>query len=105
MVGVIYQMISGINEEKQTTVNTADSFNSIQTNTFSIRDSIETLTSSITELKDANLVIVDSIQTISAISEEVSAHASETMTAEEDNAEILETIASKMEELIKLVDR
>ncbi|MCI8668797.1 MAG: chemotaxis protein [Lachnospiraceae bacterium] len=105
VVGVIYQMISGINEEKQTTVNTADSFNSIQTNTFSIRDSIETLTSSITELKDANLVIVDSIQTISAISEEVSAHASETMTAEEDNAEILETIASKMEELIKLVDR
>ncbi len=105
VVGVIYQMISGINEEKQTTVNTADSFNSIQTNTFSIRDSIETLTSSIVELKEANLVIVDSIQTISAISEEVSAHASETMNAEEDNAEILDTIASKMQELINLVDR
>lgn len=105
VVGVIYQMISGINEEKQTTVNTADSFNSIQTNTFSIRDSIETLTSSIVELKEANLVIVDSIQTISAISEEVSAHASETMNAEEDNAKILDTIASKMQELINLVDR
>lgn len=105
VVGVIYQMISGINEEKQTTVKTADSFNSIQTNTFSIRDNIETLTQSIVQLKEANLVIVDSIQTISAVSEEVSAHASETMNSEEDNTEILDTIATKMQELIQLVDR
>lgn len=104
VVGVIYQMIAGINEEKQSTANTANSFETIQTNTFAIRDNIETLVHSITELKDANLVIVDSIQTISAISEEVSAHASETMSAEEENAEILDTIASKMQELINLTN-
>lgn len=104
VVDVIYQMIDGINEEKQSTINTYSSFGTIQNHTFAIRDNIEHLAQNIGELKDANEVIVDSIQTISAISEELSAHASDTMQAEEENTSILERIAGKMDELITLIN-
>lgn len=105
VVDVIYQMISGINEEKQSTANTANSFDTIQTNTVSIRDNIDSLAKNIIELKNANHVIVDSIQTISAISEEVSAHANETMNSEEENSEILNGIERKMQALINLINQ
>lgn len=103
VVSVIYQMIEGIHEEKQSTEHTEVSFDSIQTNTFSIRDNVDSLAGHITDLKDANRVIADSIQTISAISEEVSAHAAETMHAEEENESILEHIDERMQELMELI--
>ena len=60
-------MIDGINAEKSSTESTAKSFDNIQNNTYAIRDNVEQLTQSIVELKNANNVIVDSIQTISAV--------------------------------------
>ena len=45
-------------------------------------------------------VISDSVQTLSAISEELTAHAHETLEAENKNTDILDTIASKMQELV-----
>ena len=97
-------MIDGINEEKQTSVNTVKSFEAIQENTFRIRENISELSSNVDELKNANNVIVDSIQTISAISEEVSAHASQTISSEESNSEVLENISSKMQNLLELTN-
>lgn len=104
VVEVIHQMISGISEEKQSTQETAESFENIQHNTFAIRENNEKLAHNIEELKGANQVIVDSIQKISAISEEVSAHANETMEAEKENTQILERIAERMQELIKITN-
>ena len=103
VVTVIYEMIDGINAEKSSTESTAKSFDNIQNNTYAIRDNVEQLTQSIVELKNANNVIVDSIQTISAVSEQLSAHASETTNNEEDNVKILENIADKMHGLIDTV--
>ena len=54
------------------------------------------------ELKTANEQIVHSIETISAISEEVSAHANETMSAQEDNSDVLNKITDRMQQLIEL---
>ena len=105
VVGVIRQMIEGINEEKQGAANAADSFAAIQKNTFAIQEHIKELAQEILELKDANSVIVDSIQTISAVSEEVSAHASETMDAEEDNRLRLDSVKGKMQGLLKKIDQ
>ena len=51
-------------------------------NTLSIQSGIQNLTVSTSELKDANQVISDSVQTLSAISEELTAHAHETLEAE-----------------------
>lgn len=105
VVSVVQQMIDGINEEKQSTENTAASFDSIQENTHSIRDNINSLANHIAELKRANNEIMGTIQTISAISQEVSAHASETLTAQEDNENILEEIAAKMQKLVDLTSK
>lgn len=100
VVTVIQQMTDGINQEKESAKNTANSFSSIQENTLSIQSGIQNLTVSTSELKDANQVISDSVQTLSAISEELTAHAHETLEAENKNTDILDTIASKMQELV-----
>lgn len=105
VVEVIYQMIDGIQEEKQSSINATESFKSIQSNTVEIKNNIGTLENSIKELKVSNLEIIDSIQTISAISEEVSAHATETMSSEDNNTEILDTISAKMQSLIDLMNK
>lgn len=105
VVEVIQQMIEGINEEKVEASVTADGFDEIQSNTFSIRDNIENLVHNIGELKGANQVIVDSIQTISAISQEVAAHANVTMNSEEENTKILGQIGEKIEELMEVANQ
>lgn len=105
VVEVIYQMIDGIQEEKQSSINTTESFKSIQSNTVEIKNNIGTLENSIKELKVSNLEIIDSIQTISAISEEVSAHATETMSSEDKNSEILDIISTKMQSLVDLMNK
>lgn len=105
VVNMVYEMIEGINAEKQSTENTAESFSHIRTNTLSVRDNIDALSQNIEELKQANAVIVDSIQTISAISEELSAHAGETMASEEENSRILDKIAEEMENLVEMIEK
>lgn len=102
VVEVIYQMISSINEEKQSTETAAKSFGQIQENTYSVRDNIESLAENIAGLKQSNEAIVQAVQTISAISEELSAHANETLTAEEESTEVVSGISDKMAELVEL---
>ena len=53
----------------------------------------------VTSLASANREIVDSIQTISAITEEVTAHASETHDASVQNQSIVDGINSMVAEL------
>lgn len=103
VVLVIKEMIDGINEEKQSTQNTADTFESIHSNSISTEKSIETLENSIRELKEANMAIVASIQTISSTSEEVSAHANSTVDATKKNEEIIRDIDIMMQDLIQYI--
>ncbi len=102
VVADVREMIGAINEEKQSTENTAENFSHIQSNTLEIKRNIEQLNTNIAELKTANEQIVESIETISAITEEVSAHANETMSAQEENADVLDKIASRMQQLIEI---
>ncbi|MBD5502090.1 MAG: chemotaxis protein [Lachnospiraceae bacterium] len=105
VVGVISKMVSGINDEKQGVANVTESFRKIQVNTYAIRDNMEELMKGVGELKESNRMIVDSVQTISTITEEVSAHAGETMRAEEENEVIMGEIAHIMKELIILTEK
>ena len=102
MVAVIRSMIDGINHQKETTENTAESLGLIEEHTYAIRDNVQNLTRGVEELKAANQEIADSVQTISAVSEEVSAHANETLEAEEANMMNLTQIAEKSQELLEL---
>lgn len=104
VVAVIHQMIDGINEEKQSTENTAASFENIQQNTLAVQQEVESLAHSIEELREANTLIVDSIQTISAISQEVSAHANDTASAEEKNADTINQIDIMMSDLVQFIN-
>lgn len=104
VVGVIDTMVSGINEEKQGAANAEESFRTIQSNAHAIYESVNRMTITVSELQGANQVIVDSVQTISAISEEVAAHASETMSAEEENAIVMNEIIQVMEGLVALTN-
>lgn len=100
VVDVIHQMLDGINQEKTSAANASASFGSIEENTQVIQTNVDSLVQEIEELKSANDRIVDSIQTISAISEEVSAHANQTASAEEKNATVIDNMDSKMHKLI-----
>lgn len=102
VVTVIRGMIDGINAEKESTTRTAASFETIEGHTCVIRDNVQRLTESVEQLKSANQEIADSVQTISAVSEEVSAHANETLEAEAKNMNHLMVIAEKAQELISL---
>lgn len=62
----------------------------------------DTLSRSISELQNANKEIIDSIQTISAISQQVSAHAGETMQAEEENLNVMQDVSAIMQKLVTL---
>ena len=102
VVTVIREMIDGINEEKEMSGNASASFGTIEEHTYAIRDNVARLTESVSQLEAANQEIADSVQTISAVSEEVSAHANETLAAEQENMQHLLTIAGRSQELIAL---
>jgi methyl-accepting chemotaxis protein len=93
-------MIKGIKEEKEGAGNVNERFQQIMENTMSVKDNLQSLSSSVDELREANEGISNSIQTISAVTEQVTAHANETMEAEENNAEILQKIVLKMDDLM-----
>lgn len=105
VVGEIANMVSGIDEEKQGALNAAESFQAIRDNAHAVNSNMENLVRVLGELNSSNQVIVDSVQTISAISEEVAAHAGETMNAEEKNIVIMEDITRIMQELVTLAGK
>lgn len=105
VMGVVANMIAGIDEEKQGALNAAESFQAIRDNTNAVRSNMESLIKVVGELNASNQVILDSVQTISAISEEVAAHAGETMSAEEKNVVIMEEITQIMQELVDLAQK
>ena len=102
VVGVVSNMIDGINVEKTGASNAEESFESIEDNTRAIQKNADTLSRSISELQNANKEIIDSIQTISAISQQVSAHAGETMQAEEENLNVMQDVSAIMQKLAAL---
>ena len=103
VVKVAYNMIEGINEEKEKTEETAKSFVTISDNTQSIRGNIASLANHVEKLQTANQEIVTSIHTISSISEALTEHANETMNAEEENEAVRKEIEIRMQELIDMV--
>lgn len=105
VVGVITRMVEGIRQEKQGATQAAESFESIQCNTYAVRDHMEKLVTTVSELQEANRRIVDSVQNISAVSEEVAAHANETMGAEEANDVIMKEIAGILQELVEMAEK
>ena len=103
VVKVIYEMVDGINKEKETTAKTSETFTGIRNTTYEIRNNVKELETNVEELRSANEQIVGSIETISAVSEEVTAHADETAHSEERNVEVLNNIHNEIEKLVRII--
>ncbi len=84
---------------------TSGSFDKIVESIREIRDDSKTLSNVVTMLATANQEIVESIQTISAITEEVSAHSSTTCEATEQNEKIVEDVQQVVEKMINNAER
>ena len=94
VVEVSGSMISMIESQNETTEKTAESFTVIEKNSDNVYGQSNELAAYVTKLADANKKIIDSISTISAISEEVAAPASDTLSATESNNVIVEELAA-----------
>jgi len=77
----------------------SESFSGITAGTENVSRQANGLTGIVAELEAANADIVENIQTISAITEEVSAHASETFDACEENADLVNSVTEIVENL------
>ena len=93
VIDVSQHMIETIKNQDEITSYTAESFKSIDENAVNAYINSEKLTEAVEQLDVANTQIVDSISTISAISEEVAAHANDTTEASVRNNDIVHNVS------------
>lgn len=99
MVESINNLIESNKLQAESAGKTAESFDTISKNVDQIKAQAAQLNEVVESLAVSNKEIVDSIQTISAITEEVSAHSGETYTASEVNKDTIEEITLLVNEL------
>lgn len=99
MVDTIGNLIKSNEEQSASADETAKDFNIIINNIKNIKAESDNLKKLVGNLANSNKEIVDSIQTVSAITEEVSAHSNETYNSSEDNQEVLNQVRNLVEVL------
>ena len=99
MVKTIESLIKTGEEESVCASATAESFSEISQSVAQIRAQSDGMNDNVRNLALANEEIVNSIQTISAITEEVTAHAATTYASSQQNQEIVSRINGIVDEL------
>ncbi|MBR1439815.1 MAG: hypothetical protein IJ589_01180 [Lachnospiraceae bacterium] len=99
MVGTIEKLLKAGEEESKCAAETAESFDRISGTVDTIKKHAADLSSIVGRLSSANEEIVNSIQTASAVTEEVTAHATGTFDASRQNQEIVNHINLLVENL------
>lgn len=105
VVKVIEEMISISENQNKAVDDTAKSFEKIAEKNDRVYDEAGKMNSLVHELNDANQAIVDGIQTISGVTEEVTAHSTETLKVSEDNSMITQEVGQTIGGLKELADR
>ncbi|MCR4850581.1 MAG: hypothetical protein K5870_04895 [Lachnospiraceae bacterium] len=105
VVSAINSLVESNRIQNESANITSESFNEIVESTRRIRTNSEELSEIVTKLADANNEIVDSIQTISAITEEVTAHSTTTVTSTENNQQIIEETQDLVGDMIRVADQ
>ena len=95
----IRQLMKSNKEQNICADSAAESFKRIEDSTNVASDESQALGEVVERLENANHTIIDSISTVSAVSEEVSAHATDTLEITEQNEEI----AANVSKLINLL--
>lgn len=99
VVSAIGSLVDSNRIQNESAQVTSGSFDRIVESAGKIRDDSSELSNIVGRLAAANNEIVESIQTISAITEEVSAHSSTTVTTTETNRGIVEDVRTLVEEM------
>lgn len=99
VVHAVNELVDANQKQALSAEDTADSFNMIENKASTIAYSSDELNGIVKMLAKANAEIVESVQNISAITEEVSAHASETFESSQKNVGIVEQVTGIVEML------
>ena len=99
VAAAINTFIDGSMRQHEVAQETVASLSTIQTDTSSIEHNADGLTAAVDRLADANRKIVESIQSISAIMEEVSAHSGETYESSQRNTSTVDEVLRIVEDL------
>jgi len=99
VVEVIHQMMKNVEVQNQVTGNTARSFEQIAVCIEKVGKESHSLENLVVELSDANSEIIRGIETISAATEEVTAHSSETLESSEENNSITGEVSTIVDQL------
>ena len=102
VVRVIEQMIRNAEEQNVVANSTADSFGKISVKNRQVAEEAEEMSRLVVELQDANELIMKGIETISAVTEEVTAHSNETLESTEENNMITNEVGTIVEGLNQL---
>ncbi|MCI5622012.1 MAG: methyl-accepting chemotaxis protein [Lachnospiraceae bacterium] len=105
VVDTIEDMLGQVEQQNISVTQMAESFRAIENQTGQIGVHSNWLTSIVGELESANQGIMDSIQTISAISEEVAAHTNSTFEASEKNEQTVDVMVEQANELKNLAEK
>ena len=105
VVTAISSLIESNRIQNESAEVTSQSFDKIVESTSRIRTDSGELSNIVGKLADANNEIVESVQTISAITEEVSAHSTTTCTATEHNERTVEEVQELVKDMIAAADR
>lgn len=99
VIRVIAQMIENAKEQNKAASNTAKSFSAIADKTTMVYEEAAQMKSIVAELTNANNIIASGIETISAATEEVTAHSNETYEITFENTKTTAEIGRIIEEL------
>lgn len=102
VVNVINIMLESNEVHSSAANETAESFHVITQKTDNVNAQAEELAYTVKALAESNSVIVESIQTISAITEEVTAHSNQTLTCSEENSQITKEVTGLTERLYQM---
>lgn len=105
VVKVIENMIKNIQAQNEAANNTARNFEAIAEKTEEVAASAGQMSQMVYELGNANEVIVKGIETISAVTEEVTAHSTETLNVSETNNAITIEVGQIISNLNQMANR
>lgn len=104
VVDVIEKMIHNAEEQNDAATSTAENFKHITTKTEIVYQEAEKLDQMVKGLTNANDQVIQGIETISAATQEVTAHTSETLEASARNSELTAQTSGIVESLRQLAD-
>lgn len=105
VVGEINELVESNKIQSERVAKTAESFEGIEKVSMDISEQSKQLVEVVAKLADANSGIVENIQTISAITEEVTAHSGETYNSSEENDRTASEVTNLVSELNNLAQQ